>query len=301
MKAKISDSNFPVDAEGRVYHVSVKRGEVANRIVTAGDPHRIRRFAKFLDVEPQPFELMSSRGFLTITGRYKGTPLSLIAIGMGYSNMDFFVRECRHIVDGDMCIIRFGSCGSLDATLPVGSVGVARECIAISTNYDHWHDVTNRPPPFRFSKTIPSDPVLHDLLIASLRSTASSSTCEVRDVKVHASADLFYSSQGRIDPNFQDENTHLIKDLLRAYPGLTTLEMETAHLFHLAHIARQGKISAAATHLIFAGRVDEQHSFIDPDALERLEPIVGRACLDALVAFEIPVGNLHPDIDSVWK
>lgn len=63
--------------------------------------------------------------------------------------------------------------------------------------------------------------------------------------------------------------------------------METAHLFHLAHIARQGKISAAATHLIFAGRVDEQHSFIDPDALERLEPI-GAFCQAALLLVFVP-------------
>ena len=73
----------PVDAEGRVYHVSVKRGEVANRIVTAGDPARVRRFAKFLDASPKPFEVASGRGYLTITGRYKGVPVSVCAIGMG--------------------------------------------------------------------------------------------------------------------------------------------------------------------------------------------------------------------------
>lgn len=65
--------------------------------------------------------------------------------------------------------------------------------------------------------------------------------------------------------------------------------METAHLFHLAHIAApaKGKISAAAAHMVFASRNGEGHTFIDPAQVEELEPIAGRACLDAVIAFEI--------------
>lgn len=124
MKDKISNANFPMDAQGAVYHVGVKAGEVANRIVTCGDHIRLRRFAAFLDPSPRPFELVSARGFTTITGRYKGVPLSLIAIGMGVSSIDFMVREVRAVVSGDLAIIRFGSCGSLSSDLPVGSIGV---------------------------------------------------------------------------------------------------------------------------------------------------------------------------------
>lgn len=66
--------------------------------------------------------------------------------------------------------------------------------------------------------------------------------------------------------------------------------METAHLFHLAHIAApaKGRIFSAAAHMIFAGRTSAGHEFIDPAQVARLEPIVGRACLDAVIAFEIP-------------
>lgn len=38
--------------------------------------------------------------------------------------VDFLVREVRAVVSGDLAIIRFGSCGSLSADLPVGSIGV---------------------------------------------------------------------------------------------------------------------------------------------------------------------------------
>lgn len=65
-----------MDAEGAVYHVGVKKGQVANRIITCGDPARLHRFAAFLDPSPKPFELVSSRGFTTVTGRYKGSTAS---------------------------------------------------------------------------------------------------------------------------------------------------------------------------------------------------------------------------------
>ena len=59
---------------------------------------------------PSVFELYSERGFLTITGTYKGTPVSIVSIGMGSANMDFFVREAREVLDeagvGDMVVIR---------------------------------------------------------------------------------------------------------------------------------------------------------------------------------------------------
>lgn len=73
----------PVDAEGRTYHVSTAPGQTANRILTVGDPARLHRISKHLDEWPEPFERVSQRGYTTITGRYKGVPVSLIAIGMG--------------------------------------------------------------------------------------------------------------------------------------------------------------------------------------------------------------------------
>ena len=84
MKETISNANFPRDAEGRVYHISVKHGDVANRVLTVGDHVRARRIAKLLDSEEECghpiFEKSSQRGFLTITGRYKGVPVTIMAM-----------------------------------------------------------------------------------------------------------------------------------------------------------------------------------------------------------------------------
>jgi uridine phosphorylase len=72
-----------------------------------GSPSRANGIAALLDKEPKPFALSSERGFQTITGRFRGVPISIISIGMGSPNMDFFVREVRECVSGDMAIIRF--------------------------------------------------------------------------------------------------------------------------------------------------------------------------------------------------
>jgi uridine phosphorylase len=84
MKEVIVGANFPRDAEGRVYHIGVKQGDVANRILTVGDHVRAKRIAQLLDSEEEAghpvFEKLSQRGFLTITGRYKGVPVSIIAM-----------------------------------------------------------------------------------------------------------------------------------------------------------------------------------------------------------------------------
>jgi uridine phosphorylase len=83
-------------------------------------------------------------------------PVSVCSIGMGYPNMDFFVREVRESVSGDMAVIRFetfirfeslvffltnvrvrlGSCGCL-IDHPVGSIVVPKASVAITRNYDY--------------------------------------------------------------------------------------------------------------------------------------------------------------------
>lgn len=67
--------------------------------------------------------------------------------------MDFLIREGRECVDGDMYIIRFGSCGCLTdlvrklifsrtmhaliaARQPVGSVVTPRASVAVTRNFD---------------------------------------------------------------------------------------------------------------------------------------------------------------------
>ncbi|KAJ3199346.1 hypothetical protein HDU67_002885, partial [Dinochytrium kinnereticum] len=110
---------------------------------------------------------------------------------------------------------------------------------------------------------------------------------------LNATADSFYSSQGRIDPNFNDANADLIENILAAHPNGSSLEMEAFTLLHLAQCAtetavKEGKketVKAASSMMVFADRTSGK--FIDPETVKRMETLGGRACLEALVAAEI--------------
>lgn len=243
---RILDANFPKTADGRVYHLGIRVGEVANRIVTVGSISRAERIAKMLDASPKPFSLYSERGFLTITGCYKSVPVSIVCIGMGGPNADFFIREVRECLRGDMLVIRLGSCGSL-TDLPVGTIVLPASSVACTRNLDF--DFTSCDPwevPYRLSKPVSADPALHIALRDALESTRPPSlNYLVVPNAVNASTDSFYSSQGR-QTSFQDHNASLIDHLKAAVSGLTTLEMETFWIFHLAASWRGVKQSSSA-------------------------------------------------------
>ncbi|TDL22442.1 purine and uridine phosphorylase [Rickenella mellea] len=233
MKNLVTDANFPRTEDGRVYHLGIRSGEVANRVVTVGSPSRAEAIAGMLDDE-QPYKILSERGFLTITGRYKGIPVSIVSIGMGYPNMDFFVREARECISGDMVIIRLGSCGGV-VGLPVGSLVVPNASVSVNRNVDYDFGVgsENKEPAYRISK--PARLLFHSELHAALSETLTNSSpqhfeADVRSDTVNASADRLTS--------FPDCNENLIDELLAAVPNLASLEMETFHLFHLASVWR---------------------------------------------------------------
>lgn len=341
MKDTLTDANFPRTADQRVYHLGVGPGEVANRIVTVGSPSRANTVASFLDSQPKPFILSSERGFLTITGRYKGTPISIISIGMGSPNMDFFVREIRESVSGDLAIVRLGSCGGL-VDVPPGTVVIPTSCVAISRNvdFDFVNPENCDEPAYRISKPVSADAALTEEVRKALEAAKpSSSTSAIITGVVNASADSFYSSQGR-QTSFPDHNEDLIQYLQNTVPNLATLEMETFHLYHLAacwkgrtlttkagstplttgpvsptitqttsspaHLVHPAPLTlpnsiirAAATHLVFASR--KSQDFITPQQVAEVEKWTGQGVLNALVNLDISQDRLHPERDTVWE
>ncbi|PRW58451.1 uridine phosphorylase [Chlorella sorokiniana] len=286
-KTDIRDANFPMDAEGRTYHLGTKRGEVANRILSVGSEKRALVLAEYLQ-PPAPgrglFMLESSRGFLTITGRYLGTPVSIVVTHMGLANADFVVRENRAVVDGEMAFIRLGTCGALRPPARLGSFIVADPgAILIRRDPDAFSPEGEACglPPYRFSRPIPSDPLLSQALQQeAARRLGAENVCS----GLNATADSFYSSQGRRTDWFDDRNEALLGELLQAYPQAITLEMETAMLLDLARCSR-GSIRAAAGVIALADR--QSNDFLAADRIEELERLTGQACLAALARTQL--------------
>ncbi|KAK3820471.1 MAG: nucleoside phosphorylase domain-containing protein [Benniella sp.] len=326
----MSNANFPMDADGRTYHVGVKRGELANRVLTVGDPARAIVLSRSLDgvdrentppktIPANLFSFASHRGFLTITGRYKGVPVSIVAIGMGVSMMDFFVREARAVVDGPMVIIRLGSCGSLSEAR-VGDICVPSGAYVVQRNYNYFAEdaASTHEQPYHFSKVFPADPEITDTLVRNMASKLGENHVWKG---INATADSFYSSQGRQDENFKDDNQALFEELTRHEPDTKTLEMETFVLYHLARAStgapllatRQAaaaatpaslqstnSIRAGACMMVFAQR--KTNAFITKEDVARVEPLAGEAVFDSLV--EVSLGTedeLHATKGSVWE
>ncbi|KAL6305736.1 purine and uridine phosphorylase [Sparassis latifolia] len=340
MKDLIVDANFPRTLDHRVYHLGIKAGEVANRIVTVGAPSRANAVAAYLDTSPKPFVLSSERGFTTITGRYKGVPVSIVSIGMGHPNADFFMREVRECLSGDMLVVRFGSCGAV-IDVPVGTVVVPKSSICVTRNYDFpFAGGSSQEYPYKISRPIAADSELHAALHDALNKQRSSEEMSVVDHVMNASTDSFYSSQGR-QTSFPDYNADLIDRLKSCHRNLATFEMETFHILHLAaswpsdtpsaHIASPPlstlPVSPAvlSSHpavvlppapngkpLVPGPRIRAaaaqmvfasrtSQGFITPQQVRDIEAWAGRAVLEALTGFVIDPDRLHDEEGSVWE
>lgn len=102
------------------------------------------------------------------------------------------------------------------------------------------------------SQPVPADPTL-----AALLAKAAVQQVGGDDVLVgsNATADSFYSSQGRTGSHFDDFNDGLIERLTEEQPELLTLEMETFQLLDLARCSR-GAVRGAAFAICLAQRYD---------------------------------------------
>jgi len=288
----LQDANFPRDPEGRVYHLGVKHGEVANRILSVGDSSRAQMLSLMLD-NPANLLIIANRGFTVYTGTFQKVPITIIATGMGVAMIDFLVRECRAVVDGTMCVIRYGTCGTPSPNIGVGSLVVSDSSVLVRRNPDHW--LNESISPYDISALVPADPTLTEALytrISGLNQTATFKGC-------NATADSFYSSQGRIDPGFIDHNVELVDQLVAKYPQMCTLEMESFQLFHLAQCAKKKDIRVAAAVMVLAQR--RSNEFLDNDRKHALEALGGRTCLETLVNFPLPPAETMSGPECVWN
>uniref|UniRef100_A0A6B2LCH8 Nucleoside phosphorylase domain-containing protein n=1 Tax=Arcella intermedia TaxID=1963864 RepID=A0A6B2LCH8_9EUKA len=273
----LKDANFPMDAEGRVYHLTLKRGELANRVLVVGDPQRAELLSVLFDDQSKVFKRISNRGFTTYTGTISNVPISIMAIGMGLAMIDFMIREARHIVDGPMVIIRLGTCGTPRDDIGIGTVVVSQNSAALTVNYEAFINGNSEKSHYNLSSMIPADKDVTEELYNNLKSNITGSPVALTD---DVTTDTFYSSQGRIDDQFDDHNGTLIDQIVSRYASVGSIQMETFHLFHLARLSR-GSIKAAACAIVLAQR--RVNSFLDNDKKHHLEKTAGKACLDTLI------------------
>ncbi|MCB9832415.1 MAG: nucleoside phosphorylase [Planctomycetes bacterium] len=246
------------DEAGRQYHIGLAPGEVAQRILTCGDPARARRIAaRFdrIDLE------RANREYLTFTGEYRGRALSVMATGMGPDNTEIAVIELCQVV-AEPIFLRVGTCGGLQPNMEI-------EDLVISTGSLRLENTST----FFVHEGFPA--VAHYEVVATLVEAARR-LGRRHHVGITATAPGFYGAQGRKGLGFEPRFPDLPDQLARM--GVKNMEMETSALFTLAAMR---DLKAGAICVIFANR--PRNVFIAGDRKTAAEDAAIDVALEAIV------------------
>ncbi len=123
-------SELILNEDGSVYHLGLLPEDLADTVITVGDPDRVPLISEHFD-EIQVKK--HKREFCTHTGIYKGKRISVMSTGMGTDNIDIAITELDLLVNIDLKakkehkeqksldIVRIGTTGSISKDIPVGS------------------------------------------------------------------------------------------------------------------------------------------------------------------------------------
>ena len=100
-------------------HITAQPGEIAPLVLMPGDPRRARRIAEgYLDDWTVVSEV---RGIECFTGTWQGTPMSVMASGMGIPSISIYAEELYREY-GVQRICRVGTCGGIAPGVKVRDV-----------------------------------------------------------------------------------------------------------------------------------------------------------------------------------
>ena len=118
-------------------HIGAREGEIAEKVIMAGDPLRAKFMAEnFLE---NPVQFNNVRGMLGFTGEYKGKRVSVMGHGMGIPSIGIYTYELFNFY-GVKRIIRTGSAGAYHPDLRLGDIVVGIGACTDS-NYGAQYDL----------------------------------------------------------------------------------------------------------------------------------------------------------------
>ncbi|MEN1759941.1 nucleoside phosphorylase [Anoxynatronum sibiricum] len=105
-------------------HILCQPDQVAPQVLLPGDPARVLRVADFLD---EWKEIAFNREFRTITGTYRGMPVTVTSTGIGGASAAIAVEELAAC--GVRTMIRIGSAGAVQAGIAIGDLIIAQGAV----------------------------------------------------------------------------------------------------------------------------------------------------------------------------
>jgi uridine phosphorylase len=259
-------SELILTPEGAIYHLNLKPNELADLVITVGDPDRVKMVSAFFD----KIEIKRQhREFVTHTGYLGKKRISVVSTGIGTDNIDIVLNELDALKNIDfktrtpkakpssLKIIRIGTSGSMQADLPVDSILISQHSIGLD-NLMHYYK----------RKIDTSEKKFVQLVNENLGMTAYCTSASVELVQhfshlgtlgTTVTCPGFYAPQGRI---LRYSLPH--KDLLGFLSTqnfkktrVTNFEMETAGIYGLGALLGHQCLSI---NLLVANRVDKTFS-----------------------------------------
>ena len=123
-------SELILNKDGSIYHLNLLPHQLADTIITVGDPERVPQITKYF--EKVEFT-RQKREFKIQTGLYKGKRITVMSTGMGTDNIDIAFTEIDALANIDfekktvkdelksLDIIRIGTTGSIQENIPINS------------------------------------------------------------------------------------------------------------------------------------------------------------------------------------
>lgn len=278
--SRIAESELIINNRGAIYHVDLCPDELADTIITVGDPDRVKVISQFFDVIEVERQ---HREFVSCTGYVGKKRITVISTGIGPDNIDIVLNELDALKNIDfttrtikeqhspITIIRLGTSGSLQADIPVDSLVAGTHGLGLD-NLMHYYRLTNNEEELQLLQHF----ITHTQLNGNIQPYVSSASASVLKHFVEGfhhgitvTCPGFYGPQGRVLRLGLSHPT-LVDSLTSFRMGnhwISNFEMETSAIYGLSRLLGH---SCLSINVIVANRVRKEFSKDGGAAVEHL-------------------------------
>lgn len=245
---RIPESELIINSDGSAFHLHIKPEQLADKVFLVGDPGRVDMFLPYLtDIECRN----ASREFVSVTGRYNGTRVTVLSTGIGTDNIDIVMTELDALANVDFTtrevkpehrtldVLRIGTCGAIQPDIKIGDYifsHISVGCDGLLNWYEDRDSISLLDFEEDFKRHVHWDKHLPDpyFVRASEVLIRKFEDCTVKGMTI--SAPGFYGPQGRsvrlglAMPDMLDDFQSFEHDGFR----ITNFEMEGSALAGLA-------------------------------------------------------------------
>jgi uridine phosphorylase len=251
MQNVIQPSELIITDAGCIYHLDLHPSELADTVITVGDPGRVAEVAKYFDkIEVNK----QHREFVSCTGYIGSKRITVLSTGIGPDNIDICLNELDALVNIDfdtrtvkedkksLKIIRLGTSGTVQKDIEVdslvaGSYGIGMDNLLHYYHYEPTITELELLDKFKTHVGITNNNYIQPYLVQGSVGLLNH-FMDVCHYGITMTAPGFYGPQGRV-LRLDLAMPHLIDSLNTFHSGdvrITNIEMETSAIYGLGKL-----------------------------------------------------------------